>query len=73
MGVSDLPACKPYDFLCQIARQAAKSAVYDSWAQEHVVQVRGLASVTEETGARDIYKGHDGGAKGECVVWCRAH
>ncbi|KAF8348139.1 palmitoyl-protein thioesterase [Amanita rubescens] len=40
MGVSDLPACRPYDFLCQLARQAAKSAVYGSWAQEHVVQAQ---------------------------------
>ena len=40
MGVSDLPACHPYDFLCQIARRVAKGAVYGTWAQENVVQVR---------------------------------
>ena len=39
MGISDIPACNPYDFLCQVARRAAKSAVYGSWAQENLIQV----------------------------------
>lgn len=39
MGVSDIPACRRYDFLCQMARRAAKGAVYSEWAQENVIQV----------------------------------
>lgn len=39
MGISDIPLCRPYDFLCQIARRAAKGAVYGKWAQENLVQV----------------------------------
>ena len=39
MGVSDIPACSPYDFLCQVARRAAKAAIYGSWAQENIIQV----------------------------------
>ncbi|KAJ7188495.1 palmitoyl-protein thioesterase [Mycena filopes] len=38
-GISDIPACRPRDFLCQIARRATKSAVYGSWAQENLVQI----------------------------------
>ena len=44
MGISDIPACRPYDLLCQVARRAAKSAVYGKWAQENLVQVRLLSS-----------------------------
>ncbi|KAF9467286.1 palmitoyl-protein thioesterase [Collybia nuda] len=40
MGISDIPACRPYDFLCQIARRATKSAVYGTWAQENLVQAQ---------------------------------
>ncbi|KAG2150414.1 Alpha/Beta hydrolase protein [Suillus clintonianus] len=40
MGVSDLPACKPMDLLCQVARRAANSGVYSEWAQEHLVQAQ---------------------------------
>jgi palmitoyl-protein thioesterase len=40
MGISDIPACKSYDFLCQVARRAAKSAVYGSWAQENLIQAQ---------------------------------
>jgi hypothetical protein len=39
-GISDIPACGPRDFLCQVARRATKSAVYGSWAQDNLVQVR---------------------------------
>ena len=44
MGISDIPACNPYDLLCQVARRAAKTAVYGSWAQENIIQVWYLAS-----------------------------
>lgn len=40
MGISDIPPCRPYDFLCQLARRATKGAVYGNWAQENLVQVR---------------------------------
>jgi palmitoyl-protein thioesterase len=40
MGVSDLPLCAPRDFLCHVARRAAKGAVYSEWAQNTMVQVR---------------------------------
>ncbi|KAG6820518.1 hypothetical protein H0H93_015991 [Arthromyces matolae] len=40
MGISDIPGCARYDFLCQIARRAAKSAVYGEWAQENVIQAQ---------------------------------
>jgi len=40
MGVSDIPPCRRYDFLCQMARRAAKSAVYGQWAQENLITVR---------------------------------
>jgi hypothetical protein len=39
MGISDIPLCSPYDLLCQVARRAAKSAIYGSWAQENLIQV----------------------------------
>jgi palmitoyl-protein thioesterase len=40
MGISDIPACGPYDFFCQFTRRAAKAAVYGSWAQEHIIQAQ---------------------------------
>lgn len=43
MGISDIPLCRPYDFLCQVARRAARGAVYSSWAQNNLIQVGGLA------------------------------
>ena len=39
MGVSDVPPCRPGDFLCEIARRAAKGGVYSKWAQDNLVQV----------------------------------
>jgi len=39
-GISDIPACGPRDFLCQVARRATKSAVYGSWAQDNLVQAQ---------------------------------
>lgn len=39
MGISDLPVCKRYDFVCQLARRAAKAAVYGDWAQQNIIQV----------------------------------
>jgi len=40
MGISDIPLCRPYDFLCQLARRTAKSAVYSSWAQNNLIQAQ---------------------------------
>ncbi|OAX38248.1 palmitoyl-protein thioesterase [Rhizopogon vinicolor AM-OR11-026] len=40
MGISDLPACNPFDLLCQVARRAASKGVYGEWAQEHLVQAQ---------------------------------
>jgi len=40
MGISDIPTCRPYDFLCQIARRAIKSAVYGDWVQTNLVQAQ---------------------------------
>ena len=39
MGISDIPSCRSYDFLCQVARRAVKGAVYSEWAQNNLVQV----------------------------------
>ena len=39
MGISDLPACKPYDLLCNLARNAVRAGVYNEWAQQNLVQV----------------------------------
>jgi len=39
MGVSDIPPCKPNDLLCNLARNAARAAVYNKWAQVNIVQV----------------------------------
>ena len=44
MGISDIPICGQYDLLCQVARRAAKAAVYGSWAQENLIQVWHIAS-----------------------------
>jgi palmitoyl-protein thioesterase len=46
MGIADIPECGPRDFLCQIARRATRAAVYGSWAQENLVQVRRCPSWT---------------------------
>ncbi|KAH9858545.1 alpha/beta-hydrolase [Lenzites betulinus] len=40
MGVSDLPVCRPWDVLCQLARRAARGGVYTEWAQENLVQAQ---------------------------------
>ncbi|KAJ3547623.1 hypothetical protein NM688_g5381 [Phlebia brevispora] len=40
MGVSDLPVCKPWDLLCQLARRATRGGVYGEWAQENLVQAQ---------------------------------
>lgn len=40
MGVSDLPGCKPTDFLCRAARTAARAGVYSVWAQKNLVQAQ---------------------------------
>ncbi|EMD32081.1 hypothetical protein CERSUDRAFT_119066 [Gelatoporia subvermispora B] len=40
MGISDLPMCGPSDLLCQLARRAARGGVYNTWAQEHLVQAQ---------------------------------
>jgi hypothetical protein len=43
MGISDLPACKPYDLLCILARNAVRAGVYNEWAQHNLVQVTYLS------------------------------
>jgi len=40
MGISDIPMCKPRDFLCQIARRFAKRAVYSTWVQQNIIQAQ---------------------------------
>ncbi|KAI0356367.1 alpha/beta-hydrolase, partial [Trametes cingulata] len=40
MGVSDLPLCRPWDLLCQLARRAARGGVYTDWAQKNLVQAQ---------------------------------
>jgi len=40
MGVSDVPTCRPGDFLCQITRRAIKNGVYSHWAQTNLVQAQ---------------------------------
>jgi hypothetical protein len=35
-----MPAYKPYDVLCQIARNLARVGVYNEWAQQSLVRVR---------------------------------
>ncbi|KAG8721358.1 hypothetical protein FRC08_013721 [Ceratobasidium sp. 394] len=40
MGVSGLPSCKPGDFLCWLARNAARRGVYTNYAQTHIVQAQ---------------------------------
>ncbi|CCA67925.1 related to palmitoyl-protein thioesterase 1 [Serendipita indica DSM 11827] len=40
MGISDLPGCKPTDWLCRAARAAAASGVYSPWAQKNLVQAQ---------------------------------
>ncbi|KAF8904388.1 palmitoyl-protein thioesterase [Gymnopilus junonius] len=40
MGISDIPACRRYDFLCQVAKRTAKQAVYGEWAQQNLVQAQ---------------------------------
>ncbi|KAF8518754.1 alpha/beta-hydrolase, partial [Gautieria morchelliformis] len=37
MGVADLPACKPLDVMCQLARNAASTGVYTTWAQKNII------------------------------------
>ncbi|KAG8801052.1 hypothetical protein FRC17_006739 [Serendipita sp. 399] len=40
MGISDLPGCRPTDFLCRAARSAAGAGVYTYYAQHHLVQAQ---------------------------------
>ncbi|KAI6040257.1 palmitoyl-protein thioesterase [Pisolithus marmoratus] len=40
MGISDIPQCRSFDFLCEVARRAAKAGVYTKWAQENLVQAQ---------------------------------
>jgi palmitoyl-protein thioesterase len=42
MGISDIPLCGRFDFLCQVARRATKAAVYGDWAQQNLIQVSDL-------------------------------
>ncbi|KAF8972912.1 palmitoyl-protein thioesterase [Flammula alnicola] len=40
MGISDIPECKRYDVVCQVARRTAKQAVYGEWAQKNLIQAQ---------------------------------
>ncbi|KAI0093203.1 alpha/beta-hydrolase [Irpex rosettiformis] len=40
MGISDLPACKPFDIPCQLARRAVRGGVYSEWAQNNVISAQ---------------------------------
>jgi len=40
MGISDIPACRPWDLVCEAARRAARSSVYSHWAQTNIVQAQ---------------------------------
>lgn len=40
MGISDVPACRPLDIACRVARDQVKRGVYRAWPQEHLIQVR---------------------------------
>ncbi|KAH7108117.1 alpha/beta-hydrolase [Auriculariales sp. MPI-PUGE-AT-0066] len=40
LGVADIPGCRPHDLLCNLARNAAKSGVYTTWAQHNVIQAQ---------------------------------
>ncbi|KAH6914175.1 palmitoyl-protein thioesterase [Coprinopsis sp. MPI-PUGE-AT-0042] len=40
MGISDIPLCARFDFLCQVARRATKAAVYGDWAQQNLIQAQ---------------------------------
>ncbi|EJD52643.1 alpha/beta-hydrolase [Auricularia subglabra TFB-10046 SS5] len=39
-GVSDIPGCRPRDFLCLAARNAAKAGIYTTWAQHNLIQAQ---------------------------------
>jgi len=40
MGISDIPGCRPFDVMCQLARRAAIHEVYTEWAQKQLVQAQ---------------------------------
>ena len=40
MGIADLPACRPTDFLCKLAYRVIKSNAYTSYAQHNIVQAQ---------------------------------
>lgn len=40
MGIADLPACKPTDFLCKLASRVIKSGAYSHYAQHNFVQAQ---------------------------------
>lgn len=37
MGISDLPACKPTEFLCRLAEGALRGGIQTDYAQSHIV------------------------------------
>ncbi|KAI0331191.1 alpha/beta-hydrolase [Cubamyces sp. BRFM 1775] len=55
MGVSDLPACRAWDVLCQLARRAARGGVYTEWAQTNLVQ----AQYFRDPDRLDVYVEHN--------------
>jgi len=47
MGISDIPGCRKYDVLCEVARTAARRAVYGEWAQSNLIQASGAISYSK--------------------------
>ncbi|KAK0533252.1 hypothetical protein OC835_003071 [Tilletia horrida] len=48
MGIADLPACKPADFLCRLAESAMRAGVYSNYAQHHVVSAQYFRNPLDE-------------------------
>ncbi|PWZ01832.1 alpha/beta-hydrolase [Testicularia cyperi] len=40
MGIADLPACGPTDFLCRLAEAALRGGIYTDYAQSHLVSAQ---------------------------------
>ncbi|KAL7411819.1 Alpha/Beta hydrolase protein [Mrakia frigida] len=40
MGISDIPTCRPTDFICRLASSTAKRGVYTPYAQRNLVQAQ---------------------------------
>ncbi|KAE8268196.1 hypothetical protein A4X09_0g4142 [Tilletia walkeri] len=53
MGIADLPACKPTDFLCRLAESALRAGVYTSYAQKHIVSAQYVRNPLNEAAFHD--------------------